>query len=363
MKITEKELIQIINEEIRIVIENDDIDEGVLDQLKAKASGALSSAGSAIAGKIPGGAAASSEMAINAKLKQASSIMKSYAKHMQKLKLKLDADVTKLGIADIDNIKKVSQSIEQARATTQETAENAPRDEKFRRAVAAAVEQQAGGAQPAAASPAPTASPTPATAPATTPAAAASPEPAATTPAPTADAAPTPAATAEPAATEPAAAEPAAAEPAAAPAAAEPAAAEPAAAPAAETPKLDNRLQAWVAGGKEAGRITASQARTAMGTSRMTQKAGKYVFNSAPALEYAQQVAAALGDRAPSPLKKAIEDTAGAGTVNESTPLTAKAHQQLMNELGAWERQFESKGKETLEEQLQKISKRWGFGK
>ena len=357
MKITEKELIQIINEEIRIVIENDDIDEGVLDQLKAKASGALSSAGSAIAGKIPGGAAASSEMAINAKLKQASSIMKSYAKHMQKLKLKLDADVTKLGIADIDNIKKVSQSIEQARATTQETAENAPRDEKFRRAVAAAVEQQAGGAQPATASPEPAAAPTPATAPATTPAAAASPEPAATTPAPTAAAAPTPAAT------EPAAAEPAAAEPAAAPAAAEPAAAEPAAAPAAETPKLDNRLQAWVAGGKEAGRITASQARTAMGTSRMTQKAGKYVFNSAPALEYAQQVAAALGDRAPSPLKKAIEDTAGAGTVNESTPLTAKAHQQLMNELGAWERQFESKGKETLEEQLQKISKRWGFGK
>lgn len=344
MKITEKELIQIINEEIRIVIENDDIDEGVLDQLKAKASGALSSAGSAIAGKIPGGGAAASEMATNAKLKQASSIMKSYAKHMQKLKLKLDADVTKLGIADIDNIKKVSQSIEQARATTQETAENAPRDEKFRRAVAAAVEQQAGGAQPAAASPEPAASPTPATAPATTPAAAASPEPAATTPAPTADAAPTPAAAAEPAATEPAAAEPAAA-------------------PAAETPKLDNRLQAWVAGGKEAGRITASQARTAMGTSRMTQKAGKYVFNSAPALEYAQQVAAALGDRAPSPLKKAIEDTAGAGTVNESTPLTAKAHQQLMNELGAWERQFESKGKETLEEQLQKISKRWGFGK
>ena len=338
MKITEKELIQIINEEIRIVIENDDIDEGVLDQLKAKASGALSSAGSAIAGKIPGGGAAASEMATNAKLKQASSIMKSYAKHMQKLKLKLDADVTKLGIADIDNIKKVSQSIEQARATTQETAENAPRDEKFRRAVAAAVEQQAGGAQPATASPEPAAAPTPATAPATTPAAAASPEPAATTPAPTADAA-----------TEPAAAQPAAAEPAAA--------------PAAETPKLDNRLQAWVAGGKEAGRITASQARTAMGTSRMTQKAGKYVFNSAPALEYAQQVAAALGDRAPSPLKKAIEDTAGAGTVNESTPLTAKAHQQLMNELGAWERQFESKGKETLEEQLQKISKRWGFGK
>ena len=305
MKITEKELIQIINEEIRIVIENDDIDEGVLDQLKAKASGALSSAGSAIAGKIPGGAAASSEMAINAKLKQASSIMKSYAKHMQKLKLKLDADVTKLGIADIDNIKKVSQSIEQARATTQETAENAPRDEKFRRAVAAAVEQQAGGAQPAAASPAPTASPTPATAPATTPAAAASPEPAATTPAPTADAAPTPAATAEPAATEPAAAEPAAAEPA------------PAAAPGADQAKKDAR-------------------------------------NLKDRERRAQKKATAAADREKKDRRNTRQRERRASDAASAVPSAAAS--------GMNERKKLSKG-ETLNEQLQKISKRWGFGK
>ena len=300
MKITEKELIQIINEEIRIVIENDDIDEGVLDQLKAKASGALSSAGSAIAGKIPGGAAASSEMAINAKLKQASSIMKSYAKHMQKLKLKLDADVTKLGIADIDNIKKVSQSIEQARATTQETAENAPRDEKFRRAVAAAVEQQAGGAQPAAASPAPTASPTPATAPATTPAAAASPEPAATTPAPTADAAPTPAATAEPAATEPAAAEPAAA-----------------AAPGADQAKKDAR-------------------------------------NLKDRERRAQKKATAAADREKKDRRNTRQRERRASDAASAVPSAAAS--------GMNERKKLSKG-ETLNEQLQKISKRWGFGK
>ena len=89
MKITEKELIEIINEEIKGMIKNDDIDEGVLDQIKAKASGALSSAGSAIAGKITGGGAAAAEMATNAKLKQASSIMKSYAQHMFKLKQSL----------------------------------------------------------------------------------------------------------------------------------------------------------------------------------------------------------------------------------------------------------------------------------
>jgi DNA-directed RNA polymerase subunit F len=122
-------------------------------------------------------------------------------------------------------------------------------------------------------------------------------------------------------------------------------------------------LQAWVDGGKQAGRITANQARSAMGTTRMGQRAGKSVFNSQEALEYAQQVAAALGDRAPSPLKKAIEDTMDVGVVSESAPLSVETHQQLMNELDLWEQQYESDQKETLEEQLQKISRRWGFDK
>ena len=95
----------------------------------------------------------------------------------------------------------------------------------------------------------------------------------------------------------------------------------------------------------------------------MGQRAGKSVFNSQEALEYAQQVADTLGDRAPSPLKKAIEDTLDVGVVSESTPLSEEVHQQLMKELEIWEQQYESGQKETLEEQLQKISKRWGFGK
>ena len=93
MEITEKELIEIINEEIRDMVENGDIDEGVLDQIKAKTSGALSSVGSKLAGAV-GATGASADMAANAKLKQASSIMKSYAQHMLKLRQKLEKDVT-----------------------------------------------------------------------------------------------------------------------------------------------------------------------------------------------------------------------------------------------------------------------------
>ena len=273
MEITEKELIQIISEEIDKMVENDDIDEGVLDQLKAKASGALSSAGSAIASKVPGGEAAAAEMATNAKLKQASSIMKSYAKHMQKLKLKLDADVTKLGIGDIDDIKKVSQSIEQSRALTQDTADNAPRSEKFRKAVQAAAAQQT-GQQPAA---------------------------------------------------EPAAA-PAAAEPAAAPAAAEPAAAPaatPAAAPAAGDVPINPRT------GKPFTKRT------------MARRAKKK---------------AADADRARKDARNAKDRARRAASRQAASARPAAAANSAVNE-------SKVKKGETLNEQLQNISKRWGFGK
>lgn len=42
MKITENQLKQIIDEEIQAMIENGDIDEGMLDRLKARGSGAIS---------------------------------------------------------------------------------------------------------------------------------------------------------------------------------------------------------------------------------------------------------------------------------------------------------------------------------
>ena len=84
-------------------------------------------------------------------------------------------------------------------------------------------------------------------------------------------------------------------------------------------------------------------------------------LNSQEALEYAQQVADALGDRAPSPLKKAIEDTVDVGVVSESAPLSEEIHQNIMNELDLWEQSLQPLSPETLEEQLQNISKRWGF--
>ena len=48
MKITENQLKQIIDEEIQAMIENGDIDEGMLDRLKARGSGAMSKVGSAV---------------------------------------------------------------------------------------------------------------------------------------------------------------------------------------------------------------------------------------------------------------------------------------------------------------------------
>lgn len=307
MQITENELINIISEEIDRMIENQEIEENVLDRLKATASANLNPFASQA----------------DKTLKKAASTMGSYSKHLQKLQQKLDSDAAKLGISDVEDVKAVSNTIKQTQQQVANVAKSAPRSEKFKAAVQRALADRSGGQQQQAA-PAPAASPAAAPAPAAQPAAAPAAAPAATP----------------------------AAQPAAAPAAATPAA-----------PALDNRLQAWVDGGKQAGRITAAQARTAMGTTRMGQRAGKSVFNSQEALEYAQQVADTLGDRAPSPLKKAIEDTLDVGVVSESTPLSEEVHQQLMKELDIWEQQYESGQKETLEEQLQKISERWGFGK
>ena len=289
------------------MIENQEIEENVLDRLKATASANLNPFASQA----------------DKTLKKAASTMGSYSKHLQKLQQKLDSDAAKLGISDVEDVKAVSNTIKQTQQQVANVAKSAPRSQKFKAAVQRAIHDRSGGQQQQAA-PAPAASPGAAPAPAAQPAAAPAAAPAATP----------------------------AAQPAAAPAAATPAA-----------PALDNRLQAWVDGGKQAGRITAAQARTAMGTTRMGQRAGKSVFNSQEALEYAQQVADTLGDRAPSPLKKAIEDTLDVGVVSESTPLSEEVHQQLMKELDIWEQQYESGQKETLEEQLQKISKRWGFGK
>ncbi len=290
MQITEKELIQIISEEIDKMVENDEINEGVLDRLKAQAAGATATL-NPFADKG------------DAALKKAASTMSSYSNHLLKLQQKLAMDAQKLGIDSVDDIQTVSKAIGQTQQKVQNIAKTAPRSEKFKAAVQRAVADQSGGQQQAA---------------------------------PAADGGQQQAAPAADGGQQQAAAQP-------------------------QAPALDDKLQAWVDGGKQAGNFNANSARAAIGTSRMGQRAGKAVFNSQEALEFGKQVAAALGDGARTgPLRQAIQDTEDVGIANE--PVNEETHRQLMSEFDAWELQFESKGK-TLNEQLQKISERWGFGK
>jgi len=290
VQITEKELIQIISEEIDKMVENDEIDEGVLDRLKAQAAGATATL-NPFADKG------------DAALKKAASTMNSYSNHLLKLQQKLAMDAQKLGIDSVDDIQTVSKAIGQTQQKVQNIAKTAPRSEKFKAAVQRAVADQSGGQQQAA---------------------------------PAADGGQQQAAPAADGGQQQAAAQP-------------------------QAPALDDKLQAWVDGGKQAGNFNANSARAAIGTSRMGQRAGKAVFNSQEALEFGKQVAAALGDGARTgPLRQAIQDTEDVGIANE--PVNEETHRQLMSEFDAWELQFESKGK-TLNEQLQKISERWGFGK
>ena len=299
MQITEKELIQIISEEIDKMVENDEIDEGVLDRLKAQAAGATATLNPfATQG--------------DATLKKAASTMNSYSNHLLKLQQKLAMDAQKLGIDGVDDIESVSNAIAQTQQKVQNIAKTAPTSEKFKAAVQRAVADQSGSDQQQAA--------------------------------PAAD----DQQQAAPAADDQQQAAPAADDQ-------QQAAAQP------QARALDDRLQAWVDGGKQPGNFNANSARAAIGTSRMGQRAGKAVFNSQEALEFGKQVAAALGDGARTgPLRQAIQDTEDVGIANE--PVNEETHRQLMSEFDAWELQFESKGK-TLNEQLQKISERWGFGK
>ena len=277
MKITEKELIKIINEEIKDMIENDDIDEGVLDRLKAKGAGALSGIGSKVAGAF---GKDTSDMDVSQKLKQASSLMKSYDKQLLKLAQSLKTDAAELGIED--QTKAVQQAINQTRAQVRGLAKDAPTSARMQRMDQQRAQQQ--GRQQ------------------TTPAAA-----------------------------QPAAA-PAAAETAAAPAAAEPAAAAqpaqaatPAAQPAqAATPDADQEK-------------------------RDRRNARRRELR-------AQKKAAAAADRAKKD-KRNARDRARRTAARQAASAVPAANAQARNES---KKPLQG---ETLNEQLQKISKRWGFGK
>ena len=118
MKITESQLKQIISEEIQLMVESGEIDEGFLDRLKARAAGAgdkLKSGASRLGAKAAsalGADQAASDMstaanirATDAKTKQAMSMAKSYAPKAEKLakvvqvfKSKLEKDLKKLNL-------------------------------------------------------------------------------------------------------------------------------------------------------------------------------------------------------------------------------------------------------------------------
>tara|TARA_Y100000592_G_scaffold88578_1_gene144601 strand:- start:10592 stop:11299 length:708 start_codon:yes stop_codon:yes gene_type:complete len=153
VQITEKELIQIISEEIDKMVENNEIDEGVLDRLKAQAAGATATLNPfADEG--------------DAALKKAASVMNSYSNHLLKLQQKLDMDAQKLGIDGAEELQQVSNAIKQIQQKVQQVAKGAPTSEKMKAAIQqkfAAQQAEAGGqdqqaTQPAAA-PAPAAQP------------------------------------------------------------------------------------------------------------------------------------------------------------------------------------------------------------
>ena len=128
MEITEKELMQIINEEVQEMIENGDIDEGILDRMKAGAAGLGSGLKSKVAGAF---GKDTTDIDTTQKLKQAVSLMKSYDKKLLKLAQSLKMDATKLGIEDQTG--KVQQAINQTRQQVASIARDAPTSARMQR--------------------------------------------------------------------------------------------------------------------------------------------------------------------------------------------------------------------------------------
>jgi len=138
MKITESQLKQIISEEIQLMVESGEIDEGFLDRLKARAAGAgdkLKSGASRLGAKAAsalGADQAAADMstaadirATDAKTKQAMSMAKSYAPKAEKLakvvqvfKSKLEKDLKKLNL-DQQGLKNAMGALDDAIATLQ----------------------------------------------------------------------------------------------------------------------------------------------------------------------------------------------------------------------------------------------------
>ena len=114
MQITEKELIQIINEEVQDMLDSGEIDENILDRLKAQGAGALASLN-------PLGDKG------DAAVRKAASLMKSYDTHLLRLAQKMQVDAQKLGIEDSKELQDVRTAMKSARAQIRQMAIAAPR--------------------------------------------------------------------------------------------------------------------------------------------------------------------------------------------------------------------------------------------
>tara|TARA_R110001583_G_scaffold69814_3_gene197907 strand:- start:1198 stop:1668 length:471 start_codon:yes stop_codon:yes gene_type:complete len=117
VKITESELKTIIDEEIEAMIENGDIDEGVLSRLKAKATGGLQGlAGKAIS-KL-GGTQAGAEIQAAARRKKGAVILQNYSKKIDAMVAGMVEDFEKLGL-DIQTaeLKPVKQALGAVRSS------------------------------------------------------------------------------------------------------------------------------------------------------------------------------------------------------------------------------------------------------
>ena len=111
MKITESELKTIIDEEIEAMIENGDIDEGVLDRLKARASGGLQGLAGKALSKM-GATGAGAEIQVAARRKKGAVVLSGYSKKIDAMVDGMADDLKKLGL-DIQapELKPVKQAL------------------------------------------------------------------------------------------------------------------------------------------------------------------------------------------------------------------------------------------------------------
>jgi len=111
MKITESELKNIIDEEIQAMIDSGEMDEGVLDRLKARAAGGLQGLAGKALSKI-GATASGEEIQVAARRKKGAVVLQGYSKKIDAMVDGMVNDLKKLGL-DIQaaELKPVKQAL------------------------------------------------------------------------------------------------------------------------------------------------------------------------------------------------------------------------------------------------------------